>query len=108
VVYYNIDEQAPYRIVLKDTLPVINAFRGFDMNGSTQKVYNDTLKIADDPTIFIDGAALADSLALFVLGGKCDSSSVSKLTLQNTHNALQILNSGNRFDSLNIIGNLVY
>lgn len=103
VVYFNIDEPAPYRIMLNDSLPVLNAYRGFNMDGHTQSAYHDTLKLETDPAIFVNASAFPDTNALFQIHEECDSSAIANLTVENTVRPLKVLNSGNRLAKLYIL-----
>lgn len=106
IVYFNIDGTAPYNIVLKDTLPEILAKLGFKMRGGTQEEYHKLKGIKGDSAIYIDATALPDSLPLFVLAEKCDSSSMSKLTMLNSAKSLVVNNAHNKLDSLIIRSSL--
>ncbi len=107
VVYFEIDELAPYVIVLEDTLPEIEAYLGFTMDGATQKEYNDSLKKEGDPTVTIDGSGLAAGMSLFVLTRDCDSSVIAGLTLLNTPVPVRLYNGGDRLEKLVIQSRLM-
>lgn len=106
VVYFNIDGDAPYKILLKDSLPAIVATNGFKMDGKTQADYHKLEGIDAEATIYVDASELPDSVPLFVLAADCDSSSMSRMTLLNAAQSIVLNNIGNKLDSLTIRSSL--
>ncbi|WMJ71960.1 right-handed parallel beta-helix repeat-containing protein [Cytophagaceae bacterium ABcell3] len=101
-VYFEIDDDGPHEIALADSLPKIDAFLGFSMNGSvTQGAYNQEQEKADaDSLIYITTLPEFGQKPVFVIINDTDSSEVANIIFKNVSTGLMVHNAANRLHNL--------
>lgn len=100
-IVFEMDSLKSHVITLTDSLPKVNAFMGFEMDGSTQKHYADSLKLDFAvQKIVITTAKDISNRPVFTILSKTDSSIVKSLWFENCKKGIRVENKMNVFDSL--------
>lgn len=107
-VYFEIDDPAPYEIVLTDSLPAIEPWAGFTMDASgTQGAYlREEGQTAFDSTIVVEASDFEEH-TLFTLKGTNDISwaEIFNIEFKNTSKVLQLESSMNQIYNVKINNN---
>ena len=102
-VSFEMDSLKNHVITLLDSLPKINAYMGFEMDGATQKHYADSLKLAfPNQTITVNSSLITVNEPVFNILAKSDSSIVKSMSFQDCKSVLKLGNELNTLDSLHI------
>lgn len=105
-VVFEMDSLKPHIITLTDSLPKVDAYLGFEMDGSTQRHYADSLNLAfDDQKIVINTSLDTNNFPALTILPTTDSSIVKSLWFENCKSGLHIENKLNILDSLHIYYN---
>lgn len=108
VVLFEIEDPAPYEIVLQDSLATLNAWRGATLNAlKTQQAFLTRESITANAEVTVDGSAFVDR-ALFHLANtqKDGWVNLANMTIRNTVVPVRLTGNGNKLDSLQIIDEL--